>query len=259
MRSGTPGAWLGSTFTSGSCAATEGATPIPRWRRWWITSRTWSSGWASITSRWGPTSTARRCRRTSGTRRGCRSSCARSRSAGSPGRTCASSSTATGSACSGRPGARSGDRLGALELLPVLLAELRHFRRDHGAAIRLVAVVREILLVVVLGFVKRGKRLDLGYDRRTPQLGLRELLDDLLRRCLLLRGAIEDRGAILSPDVRPLAVRRRGIVGRKEHLQDLPERDHGRVERDLHDLRVPGRAGADLLVGRVRDGPAGVP
>ena len=65
-----------------------------------------------------------------------------------------------------RPGARSRRRPGgqALELLPIVLPELRHLRGDHRSAVRLAAVVREVLLVVVLGFVERRERRDLGHD-----------------------------------------------------------------------------------------------
>jgi len=42
----------------------------------------------------------------------------------------------------------------------------------------------------------------------------------------------------------------------EEDLEELLERDGGRVVDDLDRLGVPGLAGADLLVGRVRGVPA---
>ena len=56
----------------------------------------------------------------------------------------------------------------------------------------------------------------------------------------------------ISPTpTRNLPVHLRRIVHRPEDLQELLVCDAVRIERDLHDLRVPGRTGADFLVARV--------
>src|SRR5918997_215600 len=125
-----------------------------------------------------------------------------------------------------------------LEPFEVLLAELRDLRRDHDLAIRLVRVVPVVLLVVVLGDVERLERRHLGdYGVVPDALGL-DLRDELLGDAALLLVVVEDRGSVLRPDVGALPVQRRGVVDGEENLQDLPERDRLRIERDLNDLRV---------------------
>src|SRR5690348_6759415 len=52
-----------------------------------------------------------------------------------------------------------------LQLLEVVLAELGHLGRHHRAAVGLVGVVLEVLLVVILGDVECLGRHDLGHDR----------------------------------------------------------------------------------------------
>ncbi len=66
-----------------------------------------------------------------------------------------------------------------------------------------------------------------------------------------------DRAAILRADIVALPVQRGGIVHGEEHAQQVFVGDDVRIERHLHHLGMPGVAGADLLVGRVRDLPAG--
>ena len=112
--------------------------------------------------------------------------------------------------------------------------------------------------MVFLGAVERTGRLDLGDDRMPPDFGLVHFRDDLPRGLLLLRGMIEDRGSVLGPAVRPLAVEGRRIVHGEEDAQDVDERDRLRVERDLDRLGVARRIRAYGFVGRVRETAAGV-
>src|SRR5918998_5119051 len=158
------------------------------------------------------------------------------------------------------PRSRSASRAGLrLEPFEVLLAELRDLRRDHDLAVRLVLVVPVVLLVVVLGDVEPLERRNLGDYGVVPEaLGL-QLRDELLGDAALVLVVVEDGGAVLRPDVRALPIQRRGVVDGEEDLQDLPERDHLRIERDLHDLRVSRGPGNDLAVSRVRDRAARVP
>src|SRR5262245_6746674 len=68
----------------------------------------------------------------------------------------------------------------------------------------------------------------------------------------------EDHRAILRSHVVALSVGGCGIVGSPEYLEKLGIRDGLRVERQLHDFRMPGDSTTDLLVGRIGDVPAAV-
>src|SRR3989304_10576018 len=68
----------------------------------------------------------------------------------------------------------------------------------------------------------------------------------------------ENHGSILRPDVVALAVERRRVVNGEEDLQEFPERDDVRIERDLEALRMVRGARADLLIRRVLHVPARV-
>src|SRR6478735_1279495 len=133
---------------------------------------------------------------------------------------------------------------------------------DAGVAVAAVAerVLREVLLVVVLGVVVRRGLADLGGDVTEPApaelvpVDLRQLAGGLL---LLGRGEV-DRRAVLRADVVALAEALRRVVDLEELLHEVGVRDHGRVEHDPDRLGVVRRTGADLLVRRVRGGAAGV-
>src|SRR6185312_12389353 len=125
-----------------------------------------------------------------------------------------------------------------------------------GAADAAVAarILRQVLLVVVLGVVELGRVDDLGGDRAVAgalQLGRIGLARRLGR--LALRVAVDvERAAILRAGVAALAHALRRIVVLPEHAQELVVRDLLRVEHDAHHLGVTGGAGADFAVGRVR-------
>src|SRR5690242_4275818 len=77
-----------------------------------------------------------------------------------------------------------------------------------------VLVVREVLLVVVLGEVELGRRLDLGGDLAVS--GLAQLLLEGHQRLFgggpLLVGVVEDCRTILRADVVPLTHALRGVM-----------------------------------------------
>ena len=56
----------------------------------------------------------------------------------------------------------------------------------------------------------------------------------------------------MRADVPSLTVGRGRVVDREEDVEQVAERQYLRVERDLHDLGVPGRSRAHVLVARAR-------
>src|SRR5581483_1595468 len=133
-----------------------------------------------------------------------------------------------------------------------LLPELRHLRRNHELAIRLLGITLEVLLVIALGQVELRRRRDLGHDRRRKRLVGGEFADELLGLLLLRPGVVEDRGAVLRADVVALAVGRGGIVDGEKYLQQLAIRDDRRIVGDAHHLGVACVALAHARVSRVR-------
>src|SRR6185436_8721894 len=63
---------------------------------------------------------------------------------------------------------------------------------------------------------------------------------------------------VLRALVRALTVERRRIVEREEHPEQVAVREDIRVEGELNDLSVTGRAAADLLIAGIRPFPAGI-
>jgi len=116
----------------------------------------------------------------------------------------------------------------------------------------------QVLLVVVLGEVELAGRDDLGGDVAVAGFAqlLAELGGRLLGGRLLLRTVVEDRRTVLGADVVALAHALGRVVRLPEHLDQLGVGDLLRIEHDANRLRVPGPAGADLLVGRVLGEPA---
>src|SRR5271157_640387 len=80
-----------------------------------------------------------------------------------------------------------------LESRRELLPDLLHLGRDREHAIRLIGMVLEVVLVIVLGGVKRGGSLDRGDDRVGEGPLFRKLGNHLLRRLVLLLIAIKNR------------------------------------------------------------------
>src|SRR5580693_5871000 len=120
------------------------------------------------------------------------------------------------------------------------------------------AALLKIFLVVLLRAVKWPGCRDLRRDRPLElparvQLGLH-----LLRGGFLLRRMKENRRAILRPEVGPLSIDLRRIVYAPEHLEQSLKTDLRRIERNLHDLSVPGLVGANILVRRILRSSAAV-
>src|ERR1051325_258536 len=122
-----------------------------------------------------------------------------------------------------------------------------------GIAVR---IPLQVILVVVLGRPELAERHDLCRDRARP---LRpRALHGALRGLALLLIVVEDRGAVLRPDVVALAVRRGRVVQAEEVVEDRVVRDLRRIESDLQRLGVAGAAGLHVLVARVLQRAAGV-
>src|SRR5205814_898981 len=125
-----------------------------------------------------------------------------------------------------------------------------------GAAEAAIAgrVLRQILLMVVLGEVERRRIDNLGRHRAVAALGQGGLERRLrCRRGGALRGAGDiDAGAILRADVVALAHALGRIVAFPERLEQPLVGDFRRVVDHEHHLVVAGAPGADLLIGRVR-------
>src|SRR5208337_2050791 len=68
----------------------------------------------------------------------------------------------------------------------------------------------------------------------------------------------EDYRAVLSADVRTLAVERSGVVDVPEHFQQLLVRNNRRIVFQMHNLGVTGAVRAYHRVRGVTDGPAHV-
>src|SRR3954469_16583244 len=86
-----------------------------------------------------------------------------------------------------------------------------------------VRVLREVLLVILLGEVHRRRLADLGRDLAMAGL-VQLLLEDrtaLLRRLELLRSIGVDRRTVLRADVVPLAHPLGRVVALPEHAQQL--------------------------------------
>lgn len=123
-------------------------------------------------------------------------------------------------------------------------------------AIRLLAGLVVVTLVVILCLIKSSER----FDRRCDGLGvlLLTLVSDPLRNQPLCIVVIENYGAVLIADVGSLSIDLRGVVEAEEGVHDLVVTDLGGVECDLNDFGMSRVAVADLFVGGVFDGAAGV-
>ena len=101
--------------------------------------------------------------------------------------------------------------------------------------------------MIALGRIEIPAELDLSDDRSIKHVRLVELGDIGLGNVRLLRICRENCRAILSPDIRALAVELGRIMGnRKIDLQDMAVADTSGIKGDPHRFRVPGRAGAHL-------------
>jgi len=68
----------------------------------------------------------------------------------------------------------------------------------------------------------------------------------------------ENRRAILRTHIRPLAIDGRWIVAAPEDIEQLGEADFLRIKRHLHGFGMSGAVAADLAIGGIGLGPAGI-
>src|SRR5208337_4901843 len=113
-------------------------------------------------------------------------------------------------------------------------------------------------LVIALGGIKRGSRLDSSDDRVLESPLLLQFVDHVQRPLVLLLVAVKNDRPILLADVVALPVERGRIVHRKEDFQQVFVADNGWVESNLRYFNVPGLASAHLLVAWVLNVPAHV-
>src|SRR5437899_1637458 len=118
------------------------------------------------------------------------------------------------------------------------------------------ATLLEVLLVVVLRRVEGGRGRDLSDNRLPARILPRQ---ERGRRRRLLGGiGKEDGGTVLGAQVPTLTVQCcRVVVGPKD-VQKLLIADFGRVEVDLHGLRMAGAPRADLPVRRILGRSTGI-
>ena len=145
-----------------------------------------------------------------------------------------------------------------LELFEELLAKLSHFGLNDNLAVGLTAVACEVVLVVILGSIEYVKGRNLCHNRILPDSGGFDFADHLFSHLLLLRRMIEDDRPILSADIGALTVERGRIVNR-ERLALSRKLSKAGSKVKLYDLGVPGVAAANLAIGGILHGTAGVP
>ena len=113
----------------------------------------------------------------------------------------------------------------------------------------------QILLVIVLGIVERFRGGDFGrHLARVARFthGLLETLKAGARGGILLRRERINGRAILCAVVVALTHALRRVVVLPEDLQQLFVADYRRVIDHAHRFRMPGFAGADFAIGRIR-------
>ena len=104
-----------------------------------------------------------------------------------------------------------------------MLAEFRHFRRDHSLTIWLVLIARKIFLMIILGDVEILDRFHFCNDGAVPDsLGI-QLADGLFGNGLLLWGVIENCRAVLCAHIRALAIQCGWVVNGEEDIQQVTE------------------------------------
>lgn len=135
-------------------------------------------------------------------------------------------------------------------------------RREGGAAGLHVAgpyaLLFEVLLVIILGPVKRAGGQNLGDDGPPEDTLLFQGSLGIAGLLLLLGIVEEDGGTVLGADVGSLAVHGGWIVALPESGQQLQIGDLVRVEFHVDGFRVAGGTGADFFIGRIELGTAGI-
>ena len=133
---------------------------------------------------------------------------------------------------------------------------------DAGAGEPAIAarVLGEVLLVIVLGKIKRRRVGDLGRDRAVAG-AVEPRLKGLARRfggVALRRREGVDRRTVLGSDIVPLAHALGRVVTLPEQFEQRLVAGQRRVVDDEHRLGVAGAAAAHLLIARVRGRAAGI-
>src|SRR5215813_8326225 len=105
--------------------------------------------------------------------------------------------------------------------------------------------------MIFLRLVESVEFRHLSHNRLVPDFLACDVSDDFVSDGFLLRRVIEDRGAILRADIGALTIQSRRIVDRKEDFEQFLERDHLRIELDLHDLGVACFSRAYLFIRRI--------
>ena len=98
-----------------------------------------------------------------------------------------------------------------------MASELRDLRCDYDAAISLVRIIHEILLMIFFCLIKLLKWRKLSHQRIIINVLGGDLLQDLFRRLLLIFVVIEYNRPVLRPDIVPLPVKRSWVVYGEEY------------------------------------------
>lgn len=110
-------------------------------------------------------------------------------------------------------------------------------------------MLAEIILVVLLRDVELFQRFDFGDERFVPFILGAEFGG--LEKSLLIFVGIEHNGTVLRADIVALAVFRRGVVDKKEYVENRIGRNNSLVKSDAHDLGMTGFARSYLQVAGV--------
>lgn len=140
-----------------------------------------------------------------------------------------------------------------LQQAGVAFLELVDFRADDEITVRLVFMVLVIILVIILGFVKRIERLNMRNDWLVVGMLFLEILDKAIRSRTLAFVRIENDRTILRSDVVALAVQSRRVMGKEKDSQQVLVRNDRRIKFNFCRFGVAGRSTADLFIGRIRN------
>src|SRR5262245_54970437 len=98
-----------------------------------------------------------------------------------------------------------------LQFFRKILRELSDLRHRHADDVRLPRVSGGVVVMVLLGLVKRFQRFVRCRDRAGKGFGVGQLLDVRLGDAPLVIVRVKDRGAVLRADVVALAIQLRGV------------------------------------------------
>src|ERR1700733_1673084 len=121
-------------------------------------------------------------------------------------------------------------------------------------------ILRQVLLVIILGVIERWRLADLGGDSAEPRLVQRRLegAPRLFRRFQLCMVYGQDRRAVLRATVVTLAHTLGRVVRLPEYAQQLFVTDALGIENHLDGFGMTGGSAAHLFVGWVRHVATGI-